>query len=133
MQWILCYTQTMKFVEIQKILPDVLLDIRYASTYNFVGEKIDGYIDPIAIGTIELVQALQEVKEAWIFRCHYARAGREIRPVSPKERRYAEPPAAFPAHRRFHMRKLRFPIGSFPARRFTPFSLIIFLIIHHLA
>ena len=46
----------MKFVEIQKILPDVLLDIRYASTYNFVGEKIDGYIDPIAIGTIELVQ-----------------------------------------------------------------------------
>lgn len=66
MQWILCYTQTMKFVEIQKILPDVLLDIRYASTYNFVGEKIDGYIDPIAIGTIELVQALQEVQSVFL-------------------------------------------------------------------
>lgn len=56
----------MKFVEIQKILPDVLLDIRYASTYNFVGEKIDGYIDPIAIGTIELVQALQEVQSVFL-------------------------------------------------------------------
>ena len=36
----------MKLLNIQKEIPDILLDIRYCTTYNFIGEIIDGYIDP---------------------------------------------------------------------------------------
>ena len=41
----------MKLLNIQKEIPDILLDIRYFTTYNFIGEIIDGYIDPVALGT----------------------------------------------------------------------------------
>ncbi len=53
----------MKFVNLQKEIPDILLDIRYCTTYNFVGEVIDGYIDPVALSTYEMCQALKEVNE----------------------------------------------------------------------
>lgn len=46
----------MKLLNIQKEIPDILLDIRYCTTYNFIGEIIDGYIDPVALGTKELVK-----------------------------------------------------------------------------
>ena len=48
----------MKLLNIQKEIPDILLDIRYCTTYNFIGEIIDGYIDPVALGTKELVKQL---------------------------------------------------------------------------
>lgn len=51
----------MKLYNIQKEIPDVLLDIRYCTTYNFIGEVIDGYIDPVALGTKELIDALKIV------------------------------------------------------------------------
>ena len=53
----------MKFVNLQKEIPDLLLDIRYCSSFNFVGTPIDGYIDPVAIGTTELAHALKEVNQ----------------------------------------------------------------------
>ena len=31
------------FVLVNDVVPDVILEIRYYSTYNFVGERIDGY------------------------------------------------------------------------------------------
>ena len=31
------------FVKLAEAVPDVILEIRYYSTYNFVGERIDGY------------------------------------------------------------------------------------------
>ena len=34
------------FVDIQKIIPGVLLDIRYYGPHNFVGERVDGYLAP---------------------------------------------------------------------------------------
>ena len=46
---------------IQKEIPDILLDIRYCTTYNFIGEIIDGYIDPVALGTKELVKQLKVI------------------------------------------------------------------------
>ena len=47
-----------ELLNIQKEIPDILLDIRYCTTYNFIGEIIDGYIDPVALGTKELVKQL---------------------------------------------------------------------------
>ena len=32
------------FVSIGEAIPDVLLDIRYYSSFNFIGERIDGYL-----------------------------------------------------------------------------------------
>ena len=44
----------MKLLNIQKEIPDILLDIRYCTTYNFIGEIIDGYIDPVALVTKDI-------------------------------------------------------------------------------
>ena len=37
------------FVNLAEAVPDVLLDIRYYSTYNFIGDRIDGYEEPVAL------------------------------------------------------------------------------------
>ena len=53
------------FVSVGEAVPDVLLDIRYYSTFNFVGERIDGYEEPVALLTREAAAALKNVsKEA---------------------------------------------------------------------
>ncbi len=49
------------FVNVTDIVPDAMLDIRYYSTYNFVGSRIDGYHSPLALLTIQAAIALQEV------------------------------------------------------------------------
>lgn len=36
------------FVAITDVVPDVILEIRYYGTYNFVGTRIDGYKAPTA-------------------------------------------------------------------------------------
>ena len=38
-----------QFVNITDIIPDAILEIRYYSTYNFVGARVDGYLEPIAL------------------------------------------------------------------------------------
>lgn len=48
------------FVSVTDIIPDVKLDIRYASTYNFVGDVIDGYEDSLALLTYEAATALSK-------------------------------------------------------------------------
>ena len=54
------------FVLLSEAVPDVILEIRYYSTYNFVGERIDGYEEPIALITKESAQALKEVSDELI-------------------------------------------------------------------
>ncbi|PKN38397.1 MAG: D-alanyl-D-alanine dipeptidase [Deltaproteobacteria bacterium HGW-Deltaproteobacteria-2] len=51
------------FVDIQKVIPDVVMDIRYYSTHNFLGEKVDGYLAPKCILTKEAAQALAGVQK----------------------------------------------------------------------
>ena len=41
------------------LIPDVILDIRYAGTHNFVGDPIDGYEAPYAVMTVEAGEALK--------------------------------------------------------------------------
>ena len=51
------------FVLISDVVPDVILGIRYYSTYNFVGDRIDGYEEPLAFLTKEAAEALKEVSD----------------------------------------------------------------------
>ena len=51
------------FVSVGESIPDVMLDIRYYSTFNFIGERIDGYEQPIALLTREAASALKKVSD----------------------------------------------------------------------
>ncbi len=51
------------FVELALAVPDAILEIRYYSTYNFVGERIDGYLEPVALVTKETAEALKAVSD----------------------------------------------------------------------
>ena len=51
------------FTLITDVVPDAILEIRYYSTYNFVGERIDGYMAPVAIMTVKAANALKEVSD----------------------------------------------------------------------
>jgi len=47
------------FVVLADYVPHIVQEIRYHSTYNFVGERIDGYEEPCALLTIEAARALK--------------------------------------------------------------------------
>ena len=51
------------FVLLSEAVPDAILEIRYYSTYNFVGDRIDGYEEPLAMLTAEAAGALREVSD----------------------------------------------------------------------
>jgi len=52
-----------EFVLLTDVVPDAILEIRYYGTYNFTGERIDGYEQPIAMLTKEAARALREVSD----------------------------------------------------------------------
>ncbi|MBR2570552.1 MAG: M15 family metallopeptidase [Clostridia bacterium] len=47
------------FVSLSEAVPDAIPEIRYHSTYNFVGDRIDGYDLPAALLTREAARALK--------------------------------------------------------------------------
>ena len=51
------------FVLLSEAVPDAILEIRYYSTYNFVGERIRGYEKPVAYLTKKAAAALREVSD----------------------------------------------------------------------
>ena len=51
------------FVLLSDVVPDAILEIRYYSTYNFVGDRIDGYEEPCALITKEAATALKKVSD----------------------------------------------------------------------
>jgi D-alanyl-D-alanine dipeptidase len=51
------------FVDIQKVIPDVLLDVRYYGPHNFVGERVDGYMAPKCFLSKEAAEALVGVQK----------------------------------------------------------------------
>lgn len=51
------------FVKITDVIPDVILEIRYYSTHNFVGQRIDGYLAPIAMLTRQAADSLKVVSD----------------------------------------------------------------------
>ena len=51
------------FVVLSEFIPDIIQEIRYHSTYNFIGERIDGYEEPCALLTKEAARALKTVSK----------------------------------------------------------------------
>ncbi len=49
------------FVVLADFVPQIVQEIRYHSSYNFIGERIDGYEEPCAILTKEAARALKGV------------------------------------------------------------------------
>ena len=49
------------FVLLADYIPSIVQEIRYYSTYNFVGDRIDGYEEPCALITKEAARALKSV------------------------------------------------------------------------
>ncbi len=49
------------FVLLADFATHIVQEIRYYSTYNFIGERIDGYEEPCALLTIEAARALKTV------------------------------------------------------------------------
>ena len=47
------------FVVLADFVPGIVQEIRYYSTYNFIGDRIDGYEEPCALLTIEAARALK--------------------------------------------------------------------------
>ena len=56
-------TDASGFVLVSDIIPDVVLDIRYYTTFNFLGERVDGYEEPVALMTREAAYALKKVSD----------------------------------------------------------------------
>ena len=51
------------FVTLTDVVPDAILEIRYFSTYNFVGSRIDGYQEPFALLTRQAADSLRAVSD----------------------------------------------------------------------
>lgn len=51
------------FVILSEYVPDIIEEVRYHTTYNFIGDKIDGYDDPIILVVLEAALALQKANE----------------------------------------------------------------------
>lgn len=49
------------FVLLADYVPEIIQEIRYYSTYNFIGDRIDGYEEPCALLTREAARALKAV------------------------------------------------------------------------
>ena len=49
------------FVLLADYVPSIIQEIRYYSTYNFIGERITGYEEPCALVTKEAARALKSV------------------------------------------------------------------------
>ena len=51
------------FVVLTDIAPDIIVEMRYYSKYNFVGERIRGYEEPVALVTRETALALKQAND----------------------------------------------------------------------
>jgi len=51
------------FVNIAEEIPEVMLEVRYYSTYNFVGDRINGYNAPVSYITREAAEALRKASD----------------------------------------------------------------------
>ena len=52
-----------QFVTLTDAVPDAILEIRYFGTYNFVGQRIDGYLEPTALLTRQAADSLRKVSD----------------------------------------------------------------------
>ena len=54
------------FVAVTDFVPSAIQEIRYFSTYNFIGDRIDGYEQPVALITKEAARALESAANGFM-------------------------------------------------------------------
>ena len=69
------------FVVLADYVPHIVQEIRYYSTYNFIGERIDGYEEPCALLTKEVARALKSVSNEMIVQGYRLKVFDAYRPV----------------------------------------------------
>lgn len=70
------------FVLLADVVPHIVQEIRYYSTYNFIGERIDGYEEPVALLTHEAARALKAVSNEMIVHGYRLKVFDAYRPVA---------------------------------------------------
>lgn len=55
-------TDSSGFVVLTDIVPEALTEVRYYTLYNFIGDRVRGYEEPVALVTKETAYALREVQ-----------------------------------------------------------------------
>ena len=86
-----------EFVTITDAVPDAILEIRYFSTYNFVGERIDGYLEPTALLTKRAADSLRAVSDELLTLGYRIKIFDAYRPQCAVDHFVRKPP---PYHRR---------------------------------
>lgn len=69
------------FVVLADMIPHIVQEIRYYSTYNFIGERIDGYEEPCALLTAEAARALKGVSNELFVRGYRLKVFDAYRPA----------------------------------------------------
>ena len=69
------------FVLLSDIVPSIVQEIRYFSTFNFIGDRIDGYEEPCALATKEAARALKSVSNEMLVRGYRLKIFDAYRPV----------------------------------------------------
>ncbi|MCR5809000.1 MAG: M15 family metallopeptidase [Clostridiales bacterium] len=69
------------FVLLSDSVPHIVQEIRYFSTFNFVGERVDGYEEPCALLTKEAARALKSVSNEMMVRGYRLKIFDAYRPV----------------------------------------------------
>ncbi len=70
------------FVLLADYVPGIIQEIRYYSTYNFIGDRIDGYEEPCALLTKEAARALKAVSNEMLVQGYRLKIFDAYRPVS---------------------------------------------------
>ena len=68
------------FVNIPDVIPECILEIRYYSSYNFVGTRVDGYNQPTAILTRQAADSLKVVSDEMLAKGYRLRIYDAYRP-----------------------------------------------------
>lgn len=71
-----------RFVLLGEFVPQIVQEIRYYSTYNFIGERIDGYEEPVALLTVEAARALKAACNELLVQGYRLKVFDAYRPVS---------------------------------------------------
>ena len=70
------------FVLLGEYIPSIVQEIRYYSTFNFVGDRIDGYEEPVAVITIEAARALKAVSNEMMVKGYRLKVFDAYRPAA---------------------------------------------------
>ena len=74
-------TDSSGFILLADYIPHIVQEIRYYSTYNFVGDRIDGYEEPCALLTVEAARALKSVSSELFVKGYRLKVFDAYRPV----------------------------------------------------